>query len=78
MDPTDRRSLLHQFWPPAHAGYPGEVVAHDEYLECPACGWSYPLDQGDDYCSQCEMEALLEVRRAHPAPQSTLRMALGA
>jgi len=61
---------------PPHGGYPGEVVIQDEYLECPACGWAYPLDQGDDYCEECEMGALLEVRRANPAPESTLRMAL--
>lgn len=51
-------------YPPAHGGYPGEVVVQDEYLECLGCGWSYPLDQGDDECGQCN--GPLEVRRAYP------------
>lgn len=60
-----------------HAGYPGEIVAQDEYLECPACGYAYPLDQGDEICENDECtatRALLVVKRAHPAPESTLRL----
>lgn len=61
-------------WTASHGGYPGEVVAHDEYLACVGCGWVFPLEDWDTYCYRCHHE--LEVRRAHPAPESTLRMAL--
>lgn len=72
----DSQVLLRQSWPPSHGGYPGEVIAHDEFLQCVWCDWSYPLDQGDDECGECAGE--LVVRRANPAPESTLRMAFHA
>lgn len=62
---------------PPHGGHPGEIVAHDGYLECPECGYAYPLDQGDVICESdaCTATiALLVVKRAHPAPESTLRL----
>jgi hypothetical protein len=57
---------------PSHGGYPGEIIVGDEYLECVACRWCYPLDQGDDECGECGGE--LAVKRANPAPVSTLRL----
>ena len=74
--PPDRDVLIRQLWPPSHGGYPGEVVAHDEYCACTGCGWSFLLDEEDTYCYRCGYA--LEVRRANPAPESTLRMALDA
>lgn len=58
----------------SHGGYPGDVVVQDEYLACPECGASYPLDSmaDDEPCDYCA--APLIVARAHPAPESTLRL----
>jgi rRNA maturation endonuclease Nob1 len=57
-----------------HGGYQGEVVAHDTYLRCDGCGWSYSLDYGDEGCGECGGE--LSERRANPAPEATLRLNL--
>lgn len=70
----DSPLLIRLFWPAPHGGYPGELIVQDEYLACMWCAWAYPLDGGDDECGECGGELL--VRRANPAPESTLRMAL--
>lgn len=70
----DSRSLLRRLWSAPHGGYPGDVVAHEEYLACIGCGWAFTLEDEDTYCYRCGDS--LEVRRVNPAPESTMRMAL--
>jgi hypothetical protein len=57
----------------SHGGYPGEIVAHDEYLACEDCGWSYPLDQNDYCCEECSGVLVVRdrsrVRRAPRCPR---------
>lgn len=57
---------------PSHGGYPGDVIAHDTYLRCADCGWSFTVYELDDGCCECGGE-LLETR-ATPAPEATLRL----
>lgn len=57
---------------PAHGGYPGEIIIEDEYLQCIWCGWSFPLECGEDRCTECN--GLLMIKRAQPAPESTARL----